>query len=112
MEWLYWTGGGITLIALMLFVLNIIVRSMRHAVLLAKYGSDTVVEKLLAHTIWQGMSREQLVDALGQPHVKEARTVRGKAIEVYKYGPLPRNSFRWRITLSSGKVTGWEEKAG
>jgi hypothetical protein len=83
---------------------------MRRKILMAKYNDETAVDKIMKHTIWKGMTASQLVDALGEPELKEQKVLKTKTTETWKYGQKTRARFKWRISLDDGVVTGWEEK--
>jgi hypothetical protein len=110
MEWVYWIVGLLAAGGAILLGLDAYTRWMRRKVLMAKYNDETAVDKIMKHTIWQGMTASQLVDALGEPELKEQKVFKTKTTETWKYGQKTRARFKWRISLDDGVVTGWEEK--
>jgi outer membrane protein assembly factor BamE (lipoprotein component of BamABCDE complex) len=110
MEYVYWTVGILLAAAAALLALDAYTRWMRRKVLMAKYNDAEAVDKIMRHVIWQGMTAPQLLDALGEPELKEQKVLKTKTVETWKYGQKTRSRFKWRITLEDGAVTGWEEK--
>lgn len=85
-------------------------RAMRER-LLAKYGDPAVVAQIARHRYWQGQTAEQLRDSLGAPVDTDARTLKTKTKEIWKYRQLGANRYRLRVTLEDGVVVAWDEKA-
>jgi hypothetical protein len=78
--------------------------------LLAKYGDEEAVDKIIAKKPWPGETSEQLRDSLGAP-IDTARTVtKMKTKEVWKYNQLGKRQFGLRITIEDGKVISFDEK--
>jgi hypothetical protein len=76
--------------------------AMRKKFLLDRYRDEHVVDKLLAGSIWRGMSEAQLIDSLGWPDRKEIERQESKTIETLTYR-RPRESVR----IENGVVVGW-----
>lgn len=110
MHWVYWIVGLLAAGGAVLLGLDAYTRWMRRKVLMAKYGDQAAVDKIMRHMIWQGMTADQVSDALGEPELKEQKVMKTKTVETWKYGQKTRTQFRWRITIEDGVVTGWEEK--
>jgi hypothetical protein len=110
MTWIYWTVGILAGLGALLLGLDAYTRWVRRKILMAKYNDPLAVDKIMRHAIWQGMTAPQVVDALGEPELKEQKVMKTKTVETWKYGQKTRTRFRWRITLEDGVVTGWEEK--
>jgi hypothetical protein len=110
MEVVYWIVGLLLAGAAVLIALDAYTRWMRRKILMAKYDDADAVNKIMRHVIWQGMTAPQLLDALGEPELKEQRVLKTKTAETWKYGQKTRTRFKWRIELEDGVVTGWEEK--
>lgn len=75
-----------------------------------KYGDIQVVKKIMSRVIWDGMSAEQLIDALGKPAAKDHKYLKTKTREVWKYYHQGSNRFGLRVTLDEGVVKGWDSK--
>jgi outer membrane protein assembly factor BamE (lipoprotein component of BamABCDE complex) len=110
MVWVYWTVGILAAAGALLLGLDAYTRWMRRKILMAKYGDAEAVAKIMRHVIWQGMTADQVADALGEPEIKEQKVMKTKTVETWKYGQKTRTRFKWRITIEDGLVTGWEEK--
>lgn len=110
MEWVYWFVGILVGAGALLLALDAYTRWIQRKVLMARYNDQAVVDKIMRHVIWQGMTASQIVDALGEPELKEQKVMKTKTIETWRYGQKTRTRFQWRITLEDGVVTGWEEK--
>ena len=87
-------------------------RGLRRGELLAKYAGDqNLVERIVLGSYWDGQTAAQLKDALGNPADIDARILRSKRQEVWKYHPIGGNRYALWITLESDRVVGWEERA-
>jgi hypothetical protein len=82
----------------------------RYRELMEKYRDEQTVSDIMAARVWQGMRREQVIDALGQPAATDDGLSRNKVIEVLKYGQGAVNQYRLRITLEDGLVTEWMQR--
>jgi uncharacterized protein len=76
--------------------------------LVAKYG-DEIADRILAHTIWQGMTEEQLLESWGGPADKDYEIKKTTTKETWKYQQTGRNRFRNRAFLENGVVIGWKQ---
>jgi hypothetical protein len=76
--------------------------------LVAKYGEE-IADRILAHTIWQGMADEQLVESWGGPADKDYEIKKTITKETWKYGQTGRNRFSNRVFLENGVVIGWKK---
>ncbi len=76
--------------------------------LVAKYGEE-IADRILAHTIWQGMTDEQLVESWGGPADKDYEIKKTITKETWKYGQTGRNRFSSRVFLQNGVVIGWKQ---
>lgn len=107
MDWLL----GIAILVVFLVVLaKKQAKRRRWERLMAKYGDRDVVGRIVAGTIWQGMSSEQLVDAWGPPAAVDDKTFKTKVVHTYKYAQTGRNRFRRRVKLEGNAVIGWDLK--
>lgn len=90
--------------------LNIWHRQVRWNALMAKYGDAEVVRAILRHDVWQGMTREQLIDSRGRPVAVDERVYKTKTTLVFKYDQDGRKRFATRITVENGTVVGWNQR--
>ncbi|MEJ0052133.1 MAG: hypothetical protein WDN02_13145 [Methylovirgula sp.] len=102
----------LALIAIVAFVLFMQARATkrRRAELFSKYGNLEVVEAIMAHRYWQGMTQDQLLDSLGRPADIGTKVFKSKTVHTFKYQQTGRNRFGLRILLENGSVTGWDQK--
>lgn len=85
-------------------------RRMRREHLMRKYGDAGIVNDILAGTIRQGMTVEQVIDSWGQPAAIDERVFKTKTSRTFKYGQTGRNQFRERVTIENGVVVGWKQR--
>jgi hypothetical protein len=81
----------------------------RRADLISRFG-EQVADGILAQRIWQGMTVEQLHEAIGAPAEVARRVFRTKISETHKYVPSRRNRFNMRVMLEDGAVVSWDKK--
>jgi hypothetical protein len=91
-----------------IFIFNSIKRREQRQRLVAKYGEE-IADRILAHTIWQGMTEEQLLDSWGAPADKDHEIRKTLTKETWKYQQTGRNRFRNRVFLENGIVIGWKQ---
>lgn len=82
----------------------------RREILLARYGDEALVARLMAKTIWQGMTEAQLIDSWGPPVAREEKVYKTKVTETWKYNQTGRNRFKDRVFLENSIVTGWKQR--
>jgi hypothetical protein len=82
----------------------------RRARLLDRYGNLQIVEDIMAKKVWQGMTKEQLLESWGQPADQGQKVMKTKTTTTYKYNQTGRNRFRSRVTLENDVVVGWQQK--
>jgi hypothetical protein len=82
----------------------------RRQQLLAKYGDDQIVARIMGREVRQGQSDEQLRDALGAPVDTDKKVMKKHRREVWKYHRTGVNRFGLRVTLEDGIVVGWDQK--
>ena len=79
--------------------------------LLRKYDQNAeVVDKILAKTIWQGETVEQLKDSLGEPLDIDSKVYKNKSKHIWKYFRQGSNRYGLRVTIEDNIIVGWEEK--
>jgi len=76
--------------------------------LLAKYGDPKDLEKIMSKKIWQGMTKEQLIDSWGHPVDQAQKVFKTKVRETFKYNQIGRNRFKSKVMLEGDIVVGWE----
>jgi hypothetical protein len=82
----------------------------RREYLLAKYGSQDIVDRIMKKLVWQGMSQDQLLDSWGRPAAKDQNIYKTKVAETFKYNQYGKNRFHNRVRVENGFVVGWERK--
>jgi outer membrane protein assembly factor BamE (lipoprotein component of BamABCDE complex) len=82
----------------------------RRKALLEKYHDDAIVDRILSRSVWEGMTRDQIVDALGAPSTIDNGMQRRKVLQVFKYHPDGVDRYRLRVNLEDGVVTGWQQR--
>jgi hypothetical protein len=78
--------------------------------LLARYGDEKAVEMIMTRQIWEGMTKDQLIDSWGKPVEIDEKVLKTKVTHVYKYNRSSKTSFRERVKLDDGVVVGWDQK--
>jgi hypothetical protein len=77
--------------------------------LVEKYGDAEIARRMMRGVIWQGETREQLLESLGKPVNIDERVLKTKSKEIWKYRKTARNRFGLKITLDDGVVVAWEK---
>jgi hypothetical protein len=107
------TGLGILVIVIAIAViwssLAHIAQKRRRERLMAKYGDPQIVEAIIRRQVWQGMTKEQLLDSWGAPVDTSNKVFKTKIRETYKYNQTGRNRFRSRVMLENEIVIGWQD---
>jgi hypothetical protein len=86
-------------------------RGLRRAELIQKYADDAdLVERIVMGFYWRGQTAGQLIDSLGNPADIDARIVKGRRREVWKYHQADGNRYRLLIALENELVIDWEER--
>lgn len=85
-------------------------RKRRFDRLMAKYEDLSVVERIMAAKMWQGMTEEMLVDSWGSPVDRDVEVYKTRTTEVWKYGQTGRNRFKNRVTVQNGIVVGYKNR--
>jgi hypothetical protein len=102
----------IAIIGLIVLVVRVqaAARQKRLQYLLAKYGNQEIVHRIMNKTIWVGQTCEQLIDSLGRPADTDQKVLKTKSKEIWKYAHRGGNRYGLRITVEDGAVVGWDEK--
>ena len=101
------TGAFIACIVVMLVAVIfyfIRKRSARLAYLRAKYGDETIVQRIMDQKLWQGQTVEQLLDSVGRPPSIDGNLLKTRKREVWKYQPSGKGRYRTRVTLDDDVV--------
>ena len=106
MKWYYWII--VALIAALVIV--ILLKLYRKYRLSEKYQNEAIVDRILENKIWQGMTKEQLLDSMGEPESTDEQVLKTKSKAVWKYGQIGHNRFSLKVNLENGVVIGWNKK--
>jgi len=106
MEWWAWTAVVVVILAV---IWGFLLWLRRH-LFVRKYGDPGIVDRIIDGKIWQGQSREQLLDAIGEPEDVHQRVYKTKVKETWKYNEVARNRFGLKVVLENGVVVGWEKR--
>lgn len=111
-EQIGWEGViGICAFLPFLYVLfKLTLKKIRRSWLMSKYNNEERVNKLLAETIWQGQTVEQLIDTIGKPHDIDQKVLKTKKKETWKYNHQGANRYGLRVILDNDEVIGWDNK--
>ena len=101
---------AIIIIALWIWISNETKKSRRKE-WFEKYKDESIVEKIMSKTIWQGETTEQVLDSLGNPAAIDNKILKTKKKEIWKYNPIARNRYSLKIILENDIVVGWDQKA-
>jgi hypothetical protein len=86
-------------------------RQKRLQYLRLKYGDESVVQRIMRRTFWEGQTAEQLRDSIGPPLSIDNKVMATRKRQVWKYNRTGRNRYALRITLDNGVVIGWDQKS-
>jgi hypothetical protein len=108
-------GSTAAIIAVVLIIAGVVFyfvqkRAARLAYLRAKYGNESIVQRIMRRNYWQGQTAEQLRDSLGNPSAVDKNLLKTRKREVWKYQPAGVNRYRLRITLDDDVVAGYGHK--
>ena len=76
--------------------------------LIEKYGDAEIAQRMMKGIIWQGETREQLLESLGKPVDTDEKVLKTKTKEIWKYRRTARNRFGLKVTLDDGVVVAWD----
>jgi hypothetical protein len=85
-------------------------RQKRIKYLLAKYGDQETVDRIMRRTIWQGETAQQVIDSLGDPLSVDMKVMATRKREIWKYHQTGRGRYALRVTLDNDVVTGIDHK--
>lgn len=107
-----WTVPIVGLIAIVAIIIGLRVTKHRQRLtyLRGKYP-EAEVQRILAKTLWQGQTDEQLTDTLGHPAAVDRKVLKTIRREVWKYGRMSAQRYRLRVTVEDSHVIGWDYKS-
>ncbi|MDC3979800.1 hypothetical protein [Polyangium jinanense] len=77
--------------------------------LISRFGERDAT-RIIDGTIWQGATREMVIEALGEPLDIDERVTAKQTRHIFKYHQLGKNRYGLRVTLEDDLVVGWETK--
>lgn len=78
--------------------------------LIAKYGDPGIAEMIMDGEVWEGMSKDQLIDSMGKPESIDSSLKSSITTETWKYGHMGHTRYSARVVVKNGVVTGWDIK--
>lgn len=103
-------GGGVVVITALVVISKIASKKARRNELMRKYDNAQLVEAIMSRSFWQGQTKDQLVDSLGNPQDIDEKVLKTKTKEIWKYDHLGGNRYGLRITIENDEVVGWDKK--
>jgi hypothetical protein len=103
--WLFLIGIAL----LMWAAIALAMRQQRRKMLIEKYGEETGL-RIFEKRIWQGMTKEQLLDSWGRPADLDCTVYKTKTKETWKYNQIGKNRFNNRVYVENGAVVGWKQQ--
>jgi len=101
--------AAITVVLALIVTIAIWGYRQRRKHLVEKYGDEEIAHRMMRGVIWQGETREQLLESLGKPMDIDEKVLKTKSKEIWKYRQTARNRFGLKITLDDGVVVSWEK---
>ena len=112
-------GGGSALGGFVALVIGVFVlreaakrraRKRRYDRLMAKYGDASIVDRIMAAEMWQGMTAEMLTDSWGSPVDRDCEVYKTRTTETWKYGQTGKNRFKNRVVVENDVVVGFRQR--
>lgn len=103
-------GAGVVVIVALVIFTKVASKKARRNELMKKYNNAQLVDAIMGRSFWQGQTKGQLVDSLGNPHDIDKKVMKTKTKETWKYNHLGGNRYGLRITIEDGEVIGWDQK--
>ncbi|MDO5969675.1 hypothetical protein Q4Q35_07635 [Flavivirga aquimarina] len=75
-----------------------------------KYNDEELVDKLMQGIFWQGQTKRELKDSLGNPSEIDEKVLKTKIKETWKYQKIGNNRYALKIFVENGVVIGWDKK--
>ncbi len=83
---------------------------MRREELVARFGSEEIADAVIASKVWQGMSKDQLLESWGTPEDIDTKVYKMKTSETWKYGEIGKNRYSSKVFLENDFVVGWDQR--
>ena len=106
MPWYFWLIFFIGIIFIFAYISN----ENKRKRLMERYKDENLVQKLMMGSFWQGQTKGQLVDSIGQPKNVSEQVLKTKKKETWKYQKTGNNRYALKIFIENGIVTGWDQK--
>ncbi|SEH89081.1 hypothetical protein SAMN02799636_04309 [Methylobacterium sp. 275MFSha3.1] len=112
-------GGGSALGGFVALIIGVFVlreaakrgaRKRRYERLMAKYGDASIVDRIMAAEMWQGMTAEMLTDSWGSPVDRDREVYKTRTTETWKYGQTGKNRFKHRVVVENSVVVGFKQR--
>jgi hypothetical protein len=112
-------GGGSALGGFVALVIGVFVlreaakrrtRKRRYDRLMAKYGDASIVDRIMAAEMWQGMTADMLTDSWGRPVDCDREVYKTRTTETWKYGQTGKNRFKNRVVVENDVVVGFKQR--
>lgn len=91
-------------------LLKLLFRWRRVKKLLAKYHDVQIVRMIMRRKLWEGMTKEHILDSIGRPVDIDSKFLKRKTRETWKYNETGKNRFDLRVLIENDIVVGWEKK--
>lgn len=106
--------GGIVMLMIAVFGMRAAAkrraRRRRYEFLMSKYADASIVNRIIASEMWQGMTAEMLTDSWGSPIDRDTDVYKTRTTETWKYGQTGRNRFKHRVLVENSIVVGFKQR--
>jgi len=106
--------GGIVVLMIAVFGMRAAAkrraRRRRYEFLMSKYADASIVNRIMASEMWQGMTAEMLTDSWGAPIDRDRDVYKTRTTETWKYGQTGRNRFKHRVVVENSIVVGFKRR--
>jgi len=82
-------------------------RARREEELTSRFGLE-YAQRIMSGELFQGMTKEMLLEAWGEPDDREEELVRSTIKQTWKYNQVGVNRYKDRVYLESDVVVGWK----
>jgi hypothetical protein len=82
----------------------------KKARLLEKYNNTNIVNAIMKGEIWQGQTKEMLLDSKGEAEDIDQTVLKNKKKETWKYDKVGSSRYNTKIILENDIVVGWDLK--
>lgn len=73
-----------------------------------KYNDEVIADQIINKNIWQGQTKEQLIDSWGNATAIDQKVLKTKIRETWKYDKTGKNRYNKKVYLEDGIVNGWD----